>query len=104
MRGVAAVGPNSPAYLRTTRSIASGSALVLTLAVVLERPKQRPLDVGAVPGEIEISLNAGSGLRVDREGVEPAAFARHPQSVIAAVLVQIADLERRDLGTPQADR
>ena len=35
--------------------------------------------------------------------VAPAAFARHAQRIEAAVLVQIADLERSDLGAAQPD-
>jgi hypothetical protein len=36
------------------------------------------------------------------ERIPPPALARHAQRVIAAVLVQVADLERRDLGASQA--
>ena len=78
-------------------------ALVLALAVVLERPEQRPVDIGAVAGLVEIGAQPRRGLRVDRERVAAAALARHAQRVIAAVLVQVADLERGDLGAAQPD-
>jgi hypothetical protein len=49
-----------------------------------------------------------SCLRVDGKRIAPAALAHHAERVIAAVLVQVADLERCDLGAPppdlQADR
>jgi hypothetical protein len=56
-----------------------------------------------VPGEIEIGAHLRRGLRVDRERVAPSALAHHAQRVIAAVLVQIAERERGDLGAPQPD-
>src|ERR1700683_4140980 len=53
-------------------------------------------------GEIEIGAQPRCGLRAEGERVATAARAHHPPRVIAAVLVQIADLEGRDLGTPQS--
>jgi hypothetical protein len=46
-------------------------ALVLTLAVVLERPEEPPLDVGAMPGGVEVGANACGCLRIDRQRVAP---------------------------------
>ena len=43
------------------------------------------------------------GLRVDRQRVAPAALAHDAQRIIAAVLVQVADLERGDFGAAQPD-
>jgi hypothetical protein len=57
--------PSSRAYSRTTRSIASGSMR-----------GARPGDIGPVPGEVEIRAFPCSGLRIHREGIAAAAFAR----------------------------
>jgi hypothetical protein len=70
---------------------------------VPERPELRLVEVGAMPGELEIGAQPRRDLRVDRERIAPPALARHPQGIIATVLVQIADRERRDLGAPQPD-
>jgi len=56
-----------------------------------------------VPGERQIGAQPRRGLRVDGERVALAALADHPQRVIAAVLVQVADREGRDFGAPQPD-
>ena len=57
----------------------------------------------AVPERSQIGAQPRRGLRVDRQRVAPAALAHDAQRVIAAVLVQIADLERGDLGAAQPD-
>jgi hypothetical protein len=54
---------------------------------VLERPEQRPVDVGAVLGLFKIGAQSRRGLWVDRQRVTPPAFAHDAQRVIAAVLV-----------------
>src|SRR5215469_10832037 len=46
-----------------------GSAFLAALAVVLERPEQRPVDVGTVPGAFEIGAQSRGGLRIDRQWV-----------------------------------
>ena len=79
------------------------SALLLALAIVLERPEQRPIAVTGVPGGVEIGAQPRCGLRVYRQCVASPALAYDAQRVIAAVLVQIAGLERRNLGAPQPD-
>lgn len=53
--------------------------LVVALAIVFERPEQGPVDIGAVPGYLEIGADACSGLGIDRERVAPASLARHAQ-------------------------
>jgi hypothetical protein len=58
-------------------------ALLLPLLIVLERPEQRPLDVGGMAGEI--GAEARGGLWVDRQRVAPAALPRDAQRVIAPV-------------------
>ena len=70
---------------------------------MLQRPEQRPVDVGAVAGGLQIGAQPCRSLRVDRQRVAPSALAHDAQRVIAAVLVQIADLERGDLGAAQPD-
>jgi hypothetical protein len=50
-----------------------------------------------VPRGLEIRAYPRRGLRIDRKGITAAALARDAQRVIAAVLVQVADLERGDL-------
>lgn len=55
-------------------------------------------------GGVEISTQPCCRLRIDRERVAPAALAHHLQRVIAAVVVQVADVERGDLGASQPDR
>jgi hypothetical protein len=62
-----------------------------------------PVDIGRVTGALKISPQARRRLRVDRQRVAATTLAGHAQRVIAAVLVQIAHLERGDLGAPQAD-
>jgi hypothetical protein len=42
----------------------------------LDRPEQRPVDIGPVSGEVEIRAFPRSGLQVHREGIAAAAFAR----------------------------
>jgi hypothetical protein len=51
----------------------------------------------------EIGAQPRSGLRVNRKRVAPAALADYAQRIEAAVLVQVADLERGDLSAPQPD-
>jgi len=71
--------PSLLAYLRTTGSIASGSMRRRSscgFPLCLDRPEQRPVDIGPVPGEVEIRAYPCSGLRVHREGIAAAAFAR----------------------------
>jgi hypothetical protein len=41
------------------------SPLLLPLAIVLERPEQRALDVGAMADAVEAGADARRGLRVD---------------------------------------
>jgi len=72
-------------------------------AIRTQRPKHRTVHIVAVPGEFQIGAQPRSGLWVDGEGVAPAALAHQAQRVIAAVLVQVADPERRDLGAAQPD-
>jgi hypothetical protein len=60
-------------------------ALVLALAVVLERPEQRPVDVGAVPRGLQIGARSRHCLRVDRERI--ATAGRRHRSAILAVSV-----------------
>ena len=82
MRRVAAIEPKrSGVFPHHTidRIGVHASALVAALAIVLERPEQWPVDVGAMPGGVEIGAKPRRGLRVDRQRIAPAALARHPQ-------------------------
>jgi hypothetical protein len=85
------------------RVLVHAPAFLAALAVVLQRPEQRPVGVGRVPRGLQIGAKTCGGLRIDRERVATAALARDAQRIEAAVLVQIADLERGDLGAAQAD-
>ena len=110
MRGVARAQAELAAYLRTTRSMASGciarrawpachcDAAGGTAARRCRR-RGRRVEIGAQPR---------GGLRVDGERVAPPALADDAQRIEAAVLVQVADVSaaisarrRPDL---QADR
>jgi hypothetical protein len=56
-----------------------------------------------VAGALKICPNAASCLRIDCQRVAPSALARHAQGIVPAVLVQIADRQRRDFGAAQSD-
>jgi hypothetical protein len=56
-----------------------------------------------VTGLFEVRAQPCGGLRIDCQGIAPATFARHAKRVIAAVLVQVANLERGNLRAAQAD-
>ena len=70
---------------------------------MVQRPEQRAVAVVAVAGGVQVGAQPRRGLRVDRERVAPAALADDAQRIEAAVLVQIPDLERGDLGAAQPD-
>ena len=61
------------------------------------------VDVGDVLRGLQIRADSRRSLRVDGQRVAAAALARDAQRVIAAVLVQVPDLERGDLRAPQSD-
>ena len=52
---------------------------------------------------LEIGADALRGLRIDREGVAPAALADDAQRIEAPVLVQVADIEGGDLRAAESD-
>jgi hypothetical protein len=54
------------------------AALLIALAVVPERAEQRPVDIRAVPGLLQIRAQPRRGLRVDRQRIAPAALALNP--------------------------
>jgi hypothetical protein len=56
-----------------------------------------------MPRGLQIGAKTCGGLWVNRERISPATLAGDAQRIEAAVLVQVADLERRDLGAPQSD-
>jgi hypothetical protein len=51
--------------------------LFVLLAVVPQRPEQRPVAVGSVAGGLVIGAQSRGRLRVDRQRIAPAALAHH---------------------------
>ena len=82
MRRVAAIEPELGSIFpdhAADRVRVHASALVLALAVVVQRPEQGPVDVGAVLPGLQIEAQWCRGLRIDGERISPAALARYAQ-------------------------
>jgi hypothetical protein len=73
------------------------------LAVAAQRPEQRPVMLCSVAGAFKIGPDALRGLRIDGQGFPLAALAGDAQRIKAAVLMQVADIERRDLRAAESD-
>jgi hypothetical protein len=74
-------------------------ARLLLLPVMAQLPEQRP--VTGMAGGFQIRLYPFDCIRRDGQGIVPAALAGDAQRVIAAILMQIRDDQRRDFGATE---
>jgi hypothetical protein len=83
MRGVTAIeteGGRVFAHHAVDRVGVHAASLVAAFSVVLERPEQRPVDIGAVAGLVQIGPQPGGALLVDRQRIARTALPRHTQA------------------------
>src|SRR5262245_3105306 len=69
------------------------------LAIVAHRPEERSLDIIAVFCEVEIVTNALCCLWVNGQTPFLAAFAYHPQGIVATVHVEVPHFQSSNLCT-----
>src|SRR5262249_38960302 len=79
------------------------SGRIERLCVAAPGTEQRRVELVAVAGDLEIGADALRGLRVDREGLAPAALALHAQRIETPGLVEIPDIQGGNLRAPETD-
>src|SRR5215211_7478260 len=78
-------------------------ACVQTCAVVAHRPEEWPLQISAMPCDVEIVLDALHDLWVNRQTPLLAALADDLQRFVSTVHVKVANFQTRDLRASKPD-